>query len=93
MIIIRAVCNILHKISRFYLDWRVIWKLAGGFGLILIILLLIVEISQMSLQLFNRKLITVIDEELEPMVYLNDIRSCYYGIGDWENNSKLLCGH
>lgn len=75
MIIIHVFKTLFQKAIQIYLNMKVIWKLMVNFGLILIIVFLITGISQYAIIQFHHKLINVINEELEPLVYLHDIRS------------------
>lgn len=67
--------KILSQPVRYYLDLKIIWKLMIGFGLIGAVVLLIVAVGQYSIQTLYRTLESVIRSELEPLVYMNDIRS------------------
>jgi methyl-accepting chemotaxis protein len=64
---------------------KVIWKLMLNFGFILIIVFLIAGISRAGIDQFHHKLLIVINTELEPLVYLHDIRSC---VSDMEITAK-----
>lgn len=56
-----------------------------NFGFILIIVFLIAGISRAGIDQFHHKLLIVINTELEPLVYLHDIRSC---VSDMEITAK-----
>lgn len=81
MILIQNLSQIFKKIIQIYLNMKVIWKLMFNFGLILIIVFLIAGISRTGINQFHHKLISVINAELEPLVYLHDIRSCVSDMG------------
>jgi methyl-accepting chemotaxis protein len=70
------VKTLFQKLIQIYFNMKVLWKLMINFGLILFIVFLIAGISQTGIHQFHHKLISVINEELEPLVYLHDIRSC-----------------
>lgn len=65
----------LKGISRLYLDLKMIWKLTFGFGLILVMLFCLVWVGRLSVYQTQGFLEQVIHGQLEPLVYLNDIRS------------------
>ena len=67
--------KILYRPIRYYLDLKIVWKLLISFGLIWAIVLLVVAVSQNGIQKLNGTLESLIHSELEPLVYLNDIRS------------------
>lgn len=68
--------TLFQKLIQIYFNMKVLWKLMINFGLILFMVFLIAGISRIGIQQFHHKLISVIHEELEPLVYLHDIRSC-----------------
>ncbi len=67
--------RIVRPVVQVYLDLKMIWKMAIGFGLVLLAVLAIAWVSQQNLHKISKALDTVIDQELEPMAYIHDIRS------------------
>ena len=67
--------HLFQKVIRVYLNMKVIWKLTVSFGCILAIVFLIAYISQNGISQYNHRLVSLINEELEPLAYLHDIRS------------------
>lgn len=67
--------RLLHGIVLGYLNLKILWKLIIGFGLIIAAVFVIVAVGQINIDKMNRVVQTVIDGQLEPLVYLQDIRS------------------
>lgn len=67
--------RVLQKIFQSYLDLKILWKLIIGFGLIIVSVFAIAAVGQISIYKMNNVVETVIDRQLEPLVYLQDIRS------------------
>lgn len=67
--------KLLRQLLQFYLDLKIIWKLSLGFGLILLAVFGMVLVGNVSVAESKKTLNQVIQGQLEPLVYLNDIRS------------------
>ncbi len=78
MIMIRFLLlpwRLLQRIVQGYLNIKILWKLIIGFGLIITSVFLIAAVGQLNIDKMNHVVETVIDGQLEPLVYLQDIRS------------------
>lgn len=70
-----SIKKIFRQPVQFYYNLKIIWKMIIGFGLILASVFLMTMINQMSIYKINSSLENLIEGDLEPMIYLNDIRS------------------
>ena len=74
-LISRFLGRLVQRLVQMYLNLKIIWKMAIGFGVTLIAVVLVTVVSQWNMHGMHITLNSVIDRQLEPMVYINDIRS------------------
>lgn len=71
----KALYRLWERMLQMYLNLKIIWKMAIGFGVTLVAVLFVTVVSQWNMHWMYGTLNSVIDRQLEPMVYINDIRS------------------
>lgn len=72
---INKIVNLGKGIGQLYLDLKIIWKLTLGFGLMMAVVFLNGGVQQSGIAQLGDRLERVIEDQLEPLIYVNDIRA------------------